>query len=175
MGDKLLVVDFDGVLAEYNGWVGLDVFGGRMDYAKPCLDWLRKLGWKIAVHSTRKTTAAFLQWFEVWDIEVDAVNDPKFNPPDTYSKPAVAGNTVYWDDHSSMWDFADHFSWPMAFLMLVKTYHPDHMMDAFDVLREESLECGDEMPLSMIKHFVNNLGGMFHFQLKSRKKECQTT
>jgi len=41
MKKRVVVVDFDGVIAEYNGWKGIDVFGRVLPYARNALEEFR--------------------------------------------------------------------------------------------------------------------------------------
>ena len=52
---KTIALDFDGVIHNYAGWKGADVFEGPIDGAREFLESLyMKLNFKIAIHTTRK-------------------------------------------------------------------------------------------------------------------------
>ncbi|MEA2063880.1 MAG: hypothetical protein U9P14_09305 [Gemmatimonadota bacterium] len=50
-----LAVDFDGVIAHYNGWKGYGVLGEPIEGVAKTLTKLRERGWKIIIHTTRGT------------------------------------------------------------------------------------------------------------------------
>lgn len=92
---KTIAVDFDGVLAEYDGWKGDDQLGSpRMDVVK-VLKLLRQEGWKIIVHTTR-SGLHLSDYLANHAIPYDEIN---CNSSYTTggSKPVA---TVYWDDRA---------------------------------------------------------------------------
>src|SRR6202000_1693327 len=48
-----IAVDFDGVVADYDGWKGCDVFGVPRSDVRHVLNILHEEGWKIVIHTTR--------------------------------------------------------------------------------------------------------------------------
>lgn len=90
-----IAVDFDGVLAEYDGWKGAQVLGlPRMDVVQ-VLRVLRQEGWKIIVHTTR-SEAEIRDYLVLNDIPYDEVN--RNSSYHTLGNKPVA--TVYWDDRA---------------------------------------------------------------------------
>lgn len=92
---RTIAVDFDGVIAEYDGWKGATVLGTpRLDV----LDALRSLkgeGWKIVIHTTR-SEQEICEYVKQHGIPCDEINrnsDYKNNGP----KPVA---DVYWDDRA---------------------------------------------------------------------------
>ena len=55
MNDRPLTiaVDFDGVIADYDGWKGNQTFGSPRSDVIEALQVLRSEGWKIVIYSTR--------------------------------------------------------------------------------------------------------------------------
>ncbi|MEM4721777.1 MAG: hypothetical protein QXT73_06950 [Candidatus Methanomethylicaceae archaeon] len=51
---KHICVDFDGVLAEYDGWRGPSVLGKPMEGAKDFLVQLVRMGYRVVVHTARE-------------------------------------------------------------------------------------------------------------------------
>ena len=117
---KTVVVDFDGVLAEYHGWQGEDVFGRPMPYASDALKEFREWGWRIVIWTTRRETRALRRWLKDNDIPYDGINTSAHNPPDTNSKPIAE---VYIDDRS-WYDVQRKFSWVRVMRRLRRLYQP---------------------------------------------------
>ena len=92
---RTIAVDFDGVLAEYSGWKGVEVLGApRMDVIK-VLRVLRQEGWKIVVHTTR-SEQHIIDYLSLHDIPYDEINRNSHYPT-AGGKPVA---TVYWDDRA---------------------------------------------------------------------------
>jgi hydroxymethylpyrimidine pyrophosphatase-like HAD family hydrolase len=90
-----IAVDFDGVLAEYDGWKGDDVLGRpRMDVVQ-VLRTLHEEGWKIVVHTTR-SDATIRSYLTQHRIPYDEIN--RNSSYRTWGGKPVA--TVYWDDRA---------------------------------------------------------------------------
>ena len=64
-----VAVDFDGVLARYDGWKGEDVLGEPLEGA---MDFLRALAteYDIVIHSTRDSVA-IRQWIQKYGLDED--------------------------------------------------------------------------------------------------------
>jgi hypothetical protein len=90
-----IAVDFDGVLAEYDGWRGNEVLGSpRLDVIQ-VLHILRGEGWKILVHTTR-SAEHIIDYLAKNEIPYDEVNCNS-SYANLGSKPVA---TVYWDDRA---------------------------------------------------------------------------
>src|SRR6201988_2756427 len=50
---RTIAVDFDGVIAEYDGWKGKGVLGLPRKDVVEALHELRAEGWKVVIHTTR--------------------------------------------------------------------------------------------------------------------------
>jgi hypothetical protein len=90
-----LAVDFDGVLAEYNGWAGNDVLGEPRADVVRVLQILRGEGWKIVVHTTR-CASHITDYLARHKIPYDEIN-VNSSYPSLGPKPVA---TVYWDDRA---------------------------------------------------------------------------
>jgi len=92
---RTIAVDFDGVIANYDGWRGEESFGHPRPDVRDALRTLKQEGWKIIVHTARKSSAVepYLRRAEVPFDEINANTDyPSLSP-----KPVA---TVYWDDRA---------------------------------------------------------------------------
>jgi hypothetical protein len=90
-----LAVDFDGVIAEYDGWADQKTFGTpRKDVVK-ALGALRDEGWKIIIFSCRETQG-LISYLTQHSVPYDEVNQNS-----SYltggAKPVA---NVYWDDRA---------------------------------------------------------------------------
>ena len=90
-----IAVDFDGVLADYDGWRGVDALGAPRSDVVSALRILRQEGWKIVVHTTRseEQIGPYLRQHEIPYDEINR-NSAYQN---SGSKPVA---TVYWDDRA---------------------------------------------------------------------------
>lgn len=84
MTKPTIAVDLDGVLAEYEGWAGVDSFGDALPGAREFLDSLRELG-RVVIHTTRTSpdsnqgfrrdslAARVRRWLEANDLAFDEI------------------------------------------------------------------------------------------------------
>jgi len=92
---RTIAVDFDGVIANYDGWKGFGVLGAPRDDVRRVLESLREEGWKIVVHTTRgeqEISHYLVQHGIVYD-EINQNSDYR-----TLGVKPVAD--VYWDDRA---------------------------------------------------------------------------
>ena len=90
-----IAVDFDGVLAEYDGWKGYTVLGSPRRDVLQALQILRSEGWKIVIHTTR-AEEHLLDYLRLHQVPYDEVNRNSVYP-NVGNKPVA---TVYWDDRA---------------------------------------------------------------------------
>jgi len=84
---KTICFDFDGVIANYDGWKGLDVFGKPNWEAVEAMQILKAAGYHIIIWTTRKATPALKAYLARNKIPYDSINSNAHNPPDTSAKP----------------------------------------------------------------------------------------
>jgi adenylylsulfate kinase len=90
-----VAVDFDGVIAEYDGWTSrLEMGSPRADVVR-ALNALRDEGWKIIIHTTRSGDD-ITSYLLANDIPFDEIN--RNSDYDNLGPKPVA--TVYWDDRA---------------------------------------------------------------------------
>jgi hypothetical protein len=90
-----IAVDFDGVLAEYDGWKGAHVLGEpRLDVVR-ALHVLRGEGWKIVIFTTR-SEEHIVDYLSRHEVPYDEINRNS-SYKNTGAKPVA---TVYWDDRA---------------------------------------------------------------------------
>ena len=90
-----IAVDFDGVIAEYEGWKGTGIVGRPRTDVVEVLLILRREGWKIIVHSTRGD-AELRQYLLDHSIPFDEINCNSIYITGG-TKPVA---TIYWDDRA---------------------------------------------------------------------------
>jgi adenylylsulfate kinase len=92
---RTIAVDFDGVIAEYDGYKGPGVLGAPRDDVRDALFQLRDEGWKIVIHTTRghEEVGAYLTQNSIPYDEINSNSDYRTNGP----KPVA---DVYWDDRA---------------------------------------------------------------------------
>jgi len=92
---KTVVVDFDGVIAQYDGWKGVGVFGDPMPDVAESLRTFQSWGWRIIIFTVRQNTEALFKYFYDNKIPFHSINSIAHNPPNTGPKPIA---DVYIDD-----------------------------------------------------------------------------
>jgi hydroxymethylpyrimidine pyrophosphatase-like HAD family hydrolase len=92
---RTIAVDFDGVIAEYDGYKGPGVLGAPRDDVREALHLLRSEGWKIVIHTTRgkDEVEGYLQQNAIAHDEINSNSDYR-----TQGVKPVAD--VYWDDRA---------------------------------------------------------------------------
>jgi hypothetical protein len=92
---RTIAVDFDGVIAEYDGYKGPGILGEpRLDVIQ-ALRTLRAEGWKIVIHTTRgeQEIVGYLTQHGIPHDEINRNSDYKTQGP----KPVA---DLYWDDRA---------------------------------------------------------------------------
>jgi adenylylsulfate kinase len=90
-----IAVDFDGVIADYDGWTERLLLGVPRGDVIEALKVLRREGWKIVVYSCRG--AEELSPY----LKQNAIPFDEINPsPSTPTKGTKPRATVYWDDRA---------------------------------------------------------------------------
>jgi len=85
---KTICFDFDGVIAHYDGWKGVDVFGKpNWDVIDAMKQLKASLNYSIIIWTTRKVTPALKAYLIRNNIPYDSINSCKHNPPNTSQKP----------------------------------------------------------------------------------------
>jgi len=92
---RTIAVDFDGVIADYDGWKGCGVLGEPRADVKEALATLQAEGWKIVVHTTRgpDEIGNYLAQHRIAFDEINCNSDYR-----TQGTKPVAD--VYWDDRA---------------------------------------------------------------------------
>ncbi len=94
---RVAVIDFDGVIAEYDGWRGPDVFGAPIPGVREALQEFKRKRWLVIIWTTREATPRLLDYLAFHDLPYDGINTSEHNPPGCSSKPIA---DVYLDDRS---------------------------------------------------------------------------
>lgn len=92
---RTIAVDFDGVIANYDGWKGPAALGEPRDDVVQALCRLKAEGWKIVVHTTRgeEEIGGYLARHA---IPVDEIN----RNSDYQTKGVKPVADIYWDDRA---------------------------------------------------------------------------
>ncbi|HUI74743.1 MAG TPA: hypothetical protein VLX32_07350 [Candidatus Acidoferrum sp.] len=92
---KTIAVDFDGVIAEYDGWKGPGILGLPRNDVVEALRTLHAEGWKIIIHTTRGKAeiSGYLAQHQIPHHEVNRNSNYR-----TLGVKPVAD--VYWDDRA---------------------------------------------------------------------------
>ncbi|HEY4682620.1 MAG TPA: HAD family hydrolase [Candidatus Acidoferrales bacterium] len=92
---RTIAVDFDGVIADYDGWQGPSVLGPPRADVVEALRALRAEGWKIVIHTTRGEHE-IAHYLAERGIPYDEIN--RNSDYQTQGVKPVAD--VYWDDRA---------------------------------------------------------------------------
>jgi len=92
---RTIAVDFDGVIAEYDGWKGVGVLGPPRLDVRNALRTLRAEGWKIVIYTTRGE-AEIVEYLVRHEFHFDEIN--RNSDYKTLGHKPVAD--VYWDDRA---------------------------------------------------------------------------
>lgn len=92
---RTIAVDFDGVIANYNGWRGRSVLGRPREDVVEALNNLRSEGWKIIVHTTR-CKEDIIKYLRDASIPFDGINADG-STDRIGCKPRA---NIYWDDRA---------------------------------------------------------------------------
>lgn len=92
---RTIAVDFDGVIAHYDGWKGPGVLGSPRPDVVDALRTLRREGWKIVIHTARaeEEIGGYLARHQIPHDEINRNSDY----PTGGVKPVA---DVYWDDRA---------------------------------------------------------------------------
>ena len=92
---RTIAVDFDGVIADYDGWKGAGVLGPPRKDVLEALRVLHAEGWKIIIHTTRgkQEISGYLAEHDIPHHEINRNSDYR-----TLGTKPVAD--VYWDDRA---------------------------------------------------------------------------
>jgi len=92
---RTIAVDFDGVIADYDGYKGPGVLGAPRPDVREAMRTLRAEGWKIIINTTRGSSeiSAYLTQHDIPFDEINNNSDYETQGP----KPVA---DVYWDDRA---------------------------------------------------------------------------
>lgn len=92
---RTIAVDFDGVIANYDGWRGPESLGPPRPDVLSALTVLQREGWKIVIHTTRSDEQIYPYLVE-HQVPYHEINrNSSYN--NSGAKPVA---TVYWDDRA---------------------------------------------------------------------------
>ncbi len=95
---KTICIDFDGTIAEYNGWKGQGVFGCPVDGVRSALERLKEAGRVIIIHTTRGEEQDIVNYLGRYKIPWDYINHNPFQP--SYHNLGKPLADVYIDDRA---------------------------------------------------------------------------
>lgn len=97
--DKIIAVDLDGTILQYDSWRGPTVFGDPLQGAKWALEKFKEMGATIVIYTCRKRVDLVDQHLRKHEIPFDHIN---FSPRNKKSKMSEAkiGADIYIDDRN---------------------------------------------------------------------------
>lgn len=94
---KVLAVDLDGTLLQYDGWKGDAHYGAPNPGMRAVLQRVKDAGWTIVIWTTRGSKAAIRSHLTKHDIPFDHINKNPGGPPS--ASPKIFAD-VYLDDRA---------------------------------------------------------------------------
>lgn len=116
-GTLNICVDFDGVLHQYTGWKGDDVFDGPVMGAPECMQYLARQGHTLILHTTRAVTPKLKSWLEQHKVPIHYFNESPRKPSNSNSGKPLAD--VYLDDRGVQFNG----NWPDA-VQQIESFKP---------------------------------------------------
>ncbi len=138
MKKKTICIDFDGVIAQYQGWEGEDKFGSPVPGVQSALKVLRKEGFQIIIFTTRGNEDGLQQYLKENDIPYDYINENPEQPKGSNSGKPIAD--LYVDDRSVC--FRGSWKRTLEDIAYFRPWQDDkqneekNMMDAFQRYKE---------------------------------------
>src|SRR5512136_451774 len=94
---KVIAVDVDGTLCEYDGWKGPAYIGKPFPKVVEVLKKLKERGWLIVIWTTRKADSVLRRHLQKYDVPFDYINKnpkgPRLGSPKLFAD-------IYWDDRA---------------------------------------------------------------------------
>lgn len=99
---RTICVDFDGVIAQYDGYKGFGLFGDPIPGIKTFLIELKKLNWRIIIHTCRAELPLISAYMEQYDLPFDDINRNANGPIGVGLQKPIAD--IYLDDRAVRFD-----------------------------------------------------------------------
>jgi adenylylsulfate kinase len=115
---KTICIDFDGVIAQYNGEFEQDKFGEPVAGVKNALKVLKENGYTIIIFTTRKPTAKFKKYLADNEITYDAINENPDQPDKTNPGKPIAD--IYLSAHAIRFD--GNWKWTLESIASFRPY-----------------------------------------------------
>lgn len=90
MEKKTICVDFDGVIAQYDGFKGNDIFGDPIDGVQSAMEVLKKKGFTIIIFTTRTASSKLKKYLNDNHITYDYINENPDQPKGSNSGKPIA-------------------------------------------------------------------------------------
>jgi adenylylsulfate kinase len=116
---KIIAVDFDGVIANYNGFIGKGNFGTPIKGVMEALLELKNRGHKILINTTRSEIKDIEDYLDEYGIPYDYINDSPINRESDLS-PAKQCADIYIDDRCVQFTG----SWDYGFVDMIENFSP---------------------------------------------------
>lgn len=98
MEKKTICVDFDGVIAQYDGFKGNDIFGDPIDGVQSAMEVLKKKGFTIIIFTTHTASSKLKKYLNDNHITYDYINENPDQPKGSNSRKPIAD--IYLDDRA---------------------------------------------------------------------------
>ncbi len=104
----VIAFDFDGVLAQYDGWKGIDVLGEPIQETIQAVRKLKEEGYKILIFTARVETPKLREWLKDNNVPYDAINKNVPGIPYNTAKPfyhcIIDDRALHFNYYDARWD-----------------------------------------------------------------------
>ena len=131
----IIAIDFDGTIAQYDGWKGEEHFGEPIVGAVAAMQELKQLGHTLIIHTCRPPSKGMVEYLKAHQIPFDRIN---VSPADTRPRdiPHKLPADLYLDDKGMQF----RGDWPKT-LKLIKQYDKrKHEWTGNKITNDEELE-----------------------------------
>lgn len=135
MEKKTICIDFDGVLATYDGWKGRGEIGEPISGASEATQTLKKEGYTIIIFTTRNGED-IKKWLDKNKISYDYINENPDQPKNTNEGKPIAD--IYLDDRAVC--FRGNWEWALRDIVYFKPYNQEKKKKVFEDIFKEYRE-----------------------------------
>lgn len=129
---KTICIDFDGVIATYNGFKGRDVIGNPINGAKDATKTLKEEGYTIIIFTTRKAED-IKEWLKTNGITYDYINENPNQPKQTNMGKPIAD--LYLDDRAIC--FRGNWEWALRDIVYFEPYNKPDQKKEFEKIFDD--------------------------------------
>lgn len=98
--ERCIAIDFDGTIAQYSGWTGINKFGKLIDGCVEAIGKLKEMGFKIIIYTCRINTPEFEKYLKKNKVPYDAINENIWHEYQQHGDKRKVIADIYIDDRA---------------------------------------------------------------------------